>query len=393
MSLLTYFFYFLLLLFPLGNLGRIELGRGVNASVNDVTVLGFVLSFFVLKFLKKEKIHFPLATKAITFFAAVAFISLVVGSRGLSSFQIAVSGLYLFRWIIYALLYIIVYNLLHEGKFKTHKIYDSLIFITLIIAILGLIQYAIYPDLGNLSYLGWDPHLHRVFVPFFDPIFTGAILVLGLIVLTWNTFKEKYPTFWHGLMGILIYMAFALTYSRAAYLMAITALTVFSCLKKSPKIFLVGIIIFAGTLLILPERSYGNKLGREETLNARIENWIHAAKVITKNPILGVGFNTYRYTQQKEGYLKSDWEENHAGAGVDNSFLFVLATTGIVGLLAYLNLLFTMGKLGKSSSFFTVSFISLFLYSLATNGLFYTWIMEWIWILLAVSELRIRENR
>jgi len=393
MSFLKYFFYFLLLLFPLGNLGRIELGEGVNVSINDIVIFGFVLYFFVFKLLKKEKIEFPKATKEIALFVFIAFISLFWGSRELLPNQIVISGLYLFRWVVYALLYIVAFNIIRNTKIKPRTIYSLLILITAVIAILGLIQYIIYPDLGNLSYLGWDPHLHRIFIPFFDPIFTGAILVLGLIVLAWNNLEQKKLTWWNALAGILVYIAFALTYSRAAYFMFLVALIATAYLRKSLILFLIGILVFTGTLLILPERSYGNKLGREETLKARIENWSHAVKIIMKNPILGVGFNSYRYVQQKEGYFGEDWEKNHAGAGVDNSFLFILATTGIVGLVFYLRPLLIIGRMFKTSPILAASLVSLIFYSLTTNGLFYSWIMEWVWIILAVSAVKSKENK
>lgn len=391
MSFLKYFFYFTLLLFPLGNLGRIELGRGVNVSVNDIAVFGLVLLFLVFKLLKKEKIEFPKASKEIALFVFIAFISLFLGSRGLPPNQIFISGLYLFRWVVYALFYISAFNIIRDAKIKPQTIYSLLIFITVVIAILGLTQYVIYPDLGNLSYLGWDPHLHRVFIPFFDPIFTGAILVLGLIVLAVSIPENKRLIPWNIIAGLLIYTAFALTYSRAAYFMFIIALVTTSYLRRSVKLFIVGIAIFGVTLLILPERSYGNKLGREETLKARIENWSNAVKIIVKNPILGVGFDSYRYVQQKEGYLGEDWEVNHAAAGVDNSFLFILATTGVIGLLIYFRLLQGMVISGLESPVFLTTLISLICFSFTTNGLFYTWIMEWVWILLAV--LKVKENK
>jgi len=77
-------------------------------------------------------------------------------------------------------------------------------------------------------------------------------------------------------------------------------------------------------------------LFRRTSSLARLNNYSTAIKIITGHPLLGVGFNSYRYV--KEMYIKPGLGNipSHADAGLDNSFLFILATTGIIGLLAYL---------------------------------------------------------
>ena len=107
-----------------------------------------------------------------------------------------------------------------------------------------------------------------------------------------------------------------------------------------------------------------------------------------------MGFNAYRYAQNKYANLTdAKWQTTHSGAGTDNSFLFVLATTGILGFLAYVYLLSNIFILGKSklrknlfSAVLIASLTGLLVNSLFINSLFYVYILEWIWISVAITE-------
>ena len=101
-------------------------------------------------------------------------------------------------------------------------------------------------------------------------------------------------------------------------------------------------------------------------------------KIIKEKPILGVGFNTLRYYQK-------NLPENQAGAGLDNSWLFVLATSGALGFLGYLGI---WGKaLNKFKNPLVVSSLfALFVHAFFVNSLFYPWVMAWMWILLAMEN-------
>ncbi len=93
------------------------------------------------------------------------------------------------------------------------------------------------------------------------------------------------------------------------------------------------------------------------------------------------------------------------GAGADSSWLFILATTGVVGLMAYLASYIGLGWMaikayGRSqeplvrgwSLAFGAVLISLGVASQFNNALFYTWILEIFWVLggltVALAERR-----
>jgi len=119
-----------------------------------------------------------------------------------------------------------------------------------------------------------------------------------------------------------------------------------------------------------------------------LENYQEAFSIFKKHPLLGVGFNTYRYTQRDYNILsEEEWQTSHSAAGVDSSFLFVLATTGILGFLSYLWLYFKVLR-GSKGILITASIIAMVVHAFFLNSLFYPWIMVWFWILLASTSER-----
>ena len=83
----------------------------------------------------------------------------------------------------------------------------------------------------------------------------------------------------------------------------------------------------------------------------------------------------------------------HSAAGTDNSFLFILATSGLIGLTAFLYFLYKVVSLSSSKlkkNYFSLvlfaSIISLAINSLFINSLFFPQIMLWIWILAGLTE-------
>ena len=350
---MKYLLYFFLIIFPFGQLARWDLGNSIVLHLNDLAVL--VVLIFGLR-----NISGPVA-KALGLFLITIILSVLFNFTRFTPAQLFVATLYPLRFFAYAGLYFV---------FRKQKISSRwLIMAAIIIAATGILQYIFLPDVSFLKALDWDDHYFRLVGTYLDPGFTGAILVLGLLL-------APMPA------KILIYIAFALTYSRASYLMYLVSFATIAFYQKSLKIFVTAAIILGLTILVLPKSSgEGTKLERENSILARIHNWQESLSLWQKSPVFGLGFNTYRY-------VRAASPESHAGAGADSSILLVLATTGVLGLLAYLNLLRTMWQLGKASLLFKASFLGILVHSFFNNTLFYPWVMEWLWILLALSDFQ-----
>ncbi|HEX8932030.1 MAG TPA: O-antigen ligase family protein, partial [Patescibacteria group bacterium] len=210
--------------------------------------------------------------------------------------------------------------------------------------------------------------------------------------------KKKYKE--SIILGVLAgstLVAIFLTFSRAAILMLIVgAITFFVLINKKKLIMfiLIAIIIF---FILASFKFYDENMNllREASSVARLTNYAVALKVISDHPLIGVGFDSYRYTKDLYG-LKHDWTNapSHADAGVDNSFLFVLATTGFVGLLAYLWLwlsvlqrAFYLRKQKQIGAVVVISSVfALFINALFLNSLFYAPLMLWMWVIISLME-------
>lgn len=392
MKLVVILLYCYLVIFSLGQFARIPIQSiklpEINLYLTDTLMFLLVSYWLGWKLTTRRKLQFPPLGRPVLVFFIVALISLLVNYRSLSGGETGVALLYSLRWIVYAEVYFVVYDLVKTEKFKVQRVGDSLIVIGLAAAIFGLLQYLFLPDTRFLEKWGWDPHYYRVIGTFLDPGFLGLILVLTLIPLViklWPFSKLS----WHTAAWLIIYIALALTYSRASYLAYLGSMGTIAWIKKSPKFFLGILVVGIITVLLLPRPGgEGVRLERESTIKLRVVNWQQSLVIAKDHPVLGVGFNAYRYAQKRYGFLDEQRSQvSHAGGGADSSLLFVLATMGILGLLVYLWLWFKIISLPFDLAVFASS-IALLIHSLFLNSLFYPWVMGWFWILLGIGQLK-----
>lgn len=386
-----------LILFPLAEIGKVQLGI-ISVTLNDLTLSILIIVWIMFKRKKLYKIKNTALFKPIVIFSSIGGISLLLNFFNLKSDEFLISLLYLLRWIGYVFLYFI---LVSANKIFIKKIsYILLVPISLFI-FFGYLQFFFYPSLRNLYYLGWDEHLYRLFSSFLDPNFAGTFLVITLIFvisLLLDSLKSQNKNFTITLSTIFILnlIAVYLTYSRSALIMLFVCVITFLILKKKKKILLILLIPLIAFIFISPKsfQTEGTNLLRITSSEARISAARDAIKIFKINPILGVGFNAYRYAQNKYNNLTDrNWQITHSGAGTDNSFLFILATTGILGFIAYLYLLYKMFFLGKENlrknKFAAVlisSLLGVMVSSIFVNSLFFVYIMGWIWIMAALTE-------
>ncbi len=307
-------------------------------------------------------------------FLGIAFFSWLIRLPGHSLTESFIALAYLGRWLFLALAY-----------FYLRVSWRWLLGFGLVSAAIGWLQYLFWPDMRWLSAYGWDDHYYRLIVPFLDPAFTGLILVLTLILIVqefWSGRAKNSPPFAirYSLFAIC-YSALALTYSRSSYLAYLIAMAMIAYQKKAKKFFLGIISLFLMTLLLLPQPAgEGAKLERTSTIAARIRNYQQSWQIVKDQPWLGIGFNFYRDVQRDYGFLQKDWQTSHSAAGADSSLLFVWATTGIFGLLAFLWLV------GRMFQIEPISVTAVFVHSLFNHSFFYPWVLLWLWLRLGSKE-------
>jgi len=394
MALLKFTLPLFFIIFGAGELLKVRFVSAVAIGTIDVVLaLLLVVWFFAFKHKKY------LLSGALVLFVATLILSLLLNILNYTPNQLVVSSFYILRFVLYASMYFVFVDL---GRKYIQFIPKLLLLTGVVVLGIGFIQYFLFPSLANLYYLGWDQHMNRMFSSFLDPNFAGAFFVLTLIfsfILRDKILSKKYTKFIYVFI-ILNFIAIFLTYSRGALLMLLVSVISYSAFTKNWKLTAGLIGAFVIIFLILSPRfnMEGTNLLRMASVEARIESTKTAVNIWQENP-MGVGFNAYRYAREKYGDLdNSKFLPSHAGAGVDNSFIFVLVTSGVLGLAAYLFLIYKIFRLGfdnikrnKFALVLVVSIIGLSANAIFINSLFYSFIMLWIFILAGFTESSVRE--
>ena len=384
--------YVLILLFCISLLGgqlfRMPLYRGITVFPHDIILC---VLFLYWRFIEKgshtvTKLRLFLPIQL--FFCAILIsLAINISSHTIPASLEAIA--YALRFFLYISLYAIVSHTTYP-KVWLRGLYAA----GVLTAFLGVVQYIWYPDLRYLQYLGWDPHYFRLFSIFLDPNFAGMFIIFTLYlgIAIWN--KTKYRMFGIGVQLVLL-LCLVMTLSRSSYLAFSVSFIFYALWTKQWKwIFALMVFISAVFFLPLPFRSI-TPITRETTSIARWNNWVVSTRYFSNKPIFGYGFNYLRSIQEPQSSDETA-RISHASGGVDNSFLFVLITTGIVGGSAFLYLLWTLFTIGRTCSnhvktrvfgnVYLASLVALCTHSMFNNSFFYPWMLIWLWILTALVE-------
>jgi putative inorganic carbon (hco3(-)) transporter len=359
-----------------GQLIKIPIGQQVG-----LTLLDFTLIFFAFLFLsqKVKTIRLTTLTKSALIFLFIAIISLLVSPLKLSNNEFFQSLGYSVRFLLIFLVSILVASTYKE------KVRLILLYSGITIAIIGLLQFIFIPDLGFLENQGFDPHYFRTVSTFLDPNFTGAYLTLTLLILVSYRLpnKIKYPLFF------IIFLALLTTFSRGAYLMFGVSFISLSILKHSTKTFILT--TFLCSILLLSFLAYQQliatprNIDRAGSASYRFQAWEQGWQVFTNSPLLGVGFNAYRYALEDYRLATDSFLNTRGSSSNDSSLLSVLATTGIVGLISFLFFLRSLLLIGWRAhcnniygTVFLSALVGIIIHSFFTNSLFYPFLLFWI---------------
>lgn len=366
-----------LLLFPFGNLLRIQLSPTVSIVLLDCVVALIVLFSLPKIWSKRHELVRTKQFQALGIFYVAGIVGLLMSLTWLTPLSVAVALLYGCRFLIYILFMWICMQL---NPKESQNIYTGIVFSGTAMAVAGIVQYLAFPDLRGLFSLGWDEHYFRLFGTLLDPNFSGAVFVIT-IMITLSLFHTGKILPRIALFCIAVSsIALLLTYSRSSYVMLCVSLISFYALRKMYKVlFLSCFLLLCGVLLVPKDiKSEGVNLLRTASITARIGEYKKAVEIASQRPVFGVGFNAYRAAQIRNGNISVLTDQpDHAGAGVPNSFLFVLATSGVVGLLGYgaFWLLHIKRGIQKKNALLLACCMGLLVHSLFENTLFYPFLM------------------
>ena len=375
---LSFIIFLAFCIFPFGQLPGILVQNIFHMSfrLQPLDVLIFLAVVISLRkdFLSKIKIFVPLLSMLVF----GMFLSL-----GSSLFNFM--GLfYLLRLIVYVLFLALVGGKIQKTSSHTDFL-NILVSLGILIALFGWTQYLFFPDLRYMKYFGWDDHYFRLVSTFLDPAFTGILLALSMLTSLFIWQDRKKNIYLLSSMFLLVTLAF--TYSRASYLSFIVGLF-FIFWRKSKVAFLSLVLAFLAVIYLLPVSPGGEgvNLARQSSINLKITNYKESIEIIKLSPVFGVGYNNI--CKAKNFINKDTSKEVNSCSGLDNSYLFILGTTGLIGFFVFL---YTCTKLylklqKQTKMLFVATLGAVAIHSLFTNTLFYPWVMLWLIILFTKSS-------
>ena len=340
-----------------------------------VGILSIIGTFYFLSIIKKLKIAKFLLPFYI--FSFIAGISLMPHVGKLTENELITALFYLFRWFLYLNAVNVVYNMILQQMLTREKLKQLLLTSGVIVSVAGFIQLLLLPDLSTLdASLGWDPHKSRLTSTFFDPNFVGGYLSLCLALILFDEKKFDWKKYKYSFLILLL--GLFLTYSRSSWAM-FGAITFIYGVVRSRLLILVSLIIAFSVYFAIPriQTRLAGVTDPADSAHFRLISWKNTLDIAQDNLFLGVGFNSFKKSQIEYGFLTPDSEKEHSATGADSSFLLVLATTGIVGLLVFLIAYFY--PISGGNLLIISSLLGLLIHAQFVNSLFYPQIL-FLWL-------------
>jgi len=361
----NFFFYLVIFLFSFGQLGRVSLEHGlINFYVYEIFLVMFFINLF-FKFKFKPLISFFKTEKTLFVFFAWTILTYFISLFYFTGTENLIALLYLLKIIFYGAFYLYLSSYLKHNKGGETVLRRGVIIFAVFTALSSGVQYLFYPDLRNLIYSGWDPHLNRLFGVFFDTSLAAAIY--GLVFLYF--YKRKKIIF-----SVIFITLFILTFSRSAYVMLLFTILFDIFRKKNIKFGILILILFFAIFAFVPKRfGIGVDLTRTFSVSSRVADYQKAILIWQKSPVIGHGYNHIQFIKEKMNLLgRSSDLPFHSEASFSSSYMIVLVTTGIVGIILFL---LSLKKiiLDNKKSFIYVMFICLL--SLVDNIILHPFIL------------------
>ena len=379
-----YILIFSMLLSPEFMAGQTDggaLGRGITLRLEDFLLVVIGSSWFARTAVKKELGLFlktPL-NKAILFYALACVVSTGFGMMaGRVEFKSGI--LYVLKYLEYFIVFFMVVNHLRDTE-QIKRFVFCLLLTCFIVALIGAWQ---IPGGGRVS----APFEGEVGEP---NTFGGYLLLVGMVVAGLLSRTQSLRT--RQVLGVLLVCMlppFLFTQSRSSYLAIVPALMVLG-LMMDRRLIILGVLIIGFMLspLFLPQavknrimytftqpESQGQvKIGDirlDTSTSARLISWKQTLQDWPQHPLFGYGVTGYPF--------------------VDAQFPRVLIETGILGLIAFFYLLFSIFRVAVNNLKavkepylqglgvgFLAGFVGLVVHAIGANTFIIVRIMEPFW--------------
>lgn len=255
------------------------------------------------------------------------------------------------------LFYVLLRVFFDNQAWKTYL--NCLLASTLVVAIYGVVQY--YPNIFHITLFQSGPG--RILSTLGNPAYTAMTLMFGMVLAVYLLLKSslKWHKYLYGALIIVHFFAFTLTGIRGAYLGFLAGLAMALILalfvsrerlvRRASLALLLLLFIISGLFFSFRGNHVVQNLpivGRltsinlaDSTVKTRLISWQAALEGFKDNPILGVGLENYGAVFNKYFdpiYYSLASSEPYFDRA-HNSFLDILAATGLMGALAWLTLI------------------------------------------------------
>lgn len=390
------------------NLGRIPvLSTGTADApllVNDLAIMA-VLAAGLLSALVARSFRLDLVGMIALTFAALGAISAILAMPrfGLTGFELTVSLLYLARWLVYLGIYLVMLNVVRESDVL--PVWRTLEGMMLVFAAFGIVQAIFIPHFAQVVYpnsrvfLDWDEQGNRLVSTVLEPNMAGMMIVLVLLVELAQLAAGESVALWKPVIFVAALIA---TLSRSSFLALFVGMTLILAVRGVSRRLLrmgliVGLLSLPALPKLLPYAQSLNKFTIDNSALSRVGSWLRALRVFADSPIIGVGFNTYGYVQERYGYERLGLFSNSSDGGL----LFIAVLTGLVGVSLYLLMLGTVvvrcRRLWRNrrvapeyralATGVAAGTVAVCVHSVFVNSLLTTFVMEPLWILWALVSI------
>ena len=395
-------------LLVIANLGRVPVlstgDREAPLLLNDVCML-VVLLLGAVAGITSRSFRLDRITVLALLFASIGAYSalLTIPRYGITPWQLVISLAYLVRWLVYFGIYVVVINVVRSDEVMI--LWRALESAILVFAAFGLFQAIFIPHFAQVLYpnsriiTDFDEQGHRLVSTVLEPNMAGAMIMLILLVHIAQLAAGERLSSWKPL---LLLSALIATLSRSSFLGLIVGCAIILYVRGvSRRLVRVLLVLMTLSLLAAPKvlafAAAYNKLGIDASALTRVAAWLRAIRVFSDHPILGIGFNTYGFVQERYGYIRF----GNGTYSLDGGLLFIAVMTGVVGVGVYVAMLAHVVRRCRGvwrspnappewramSTGIAAGTVALCVHSLFVNSLLTSFVMEPMFLLWALSFL------
>lgn len=337
-------------------------GIGFNMYLPTEPLLLGVLILFLLKVIQEQKFERRILLHPVSFAIYINLAWLIITT--LTSSMPVVS----LKFILARLWFLAAFYFLMTKIFLDRKNFEQYVWLYLS----GFLIVVVYTIIRHTGYGLLNKHAaHFVATPFYnDHTSYGAALAMFLPFATLFSLSREYSKglrIFSTFILIFLFLAFILSYSRAAWLSMIAAVAVLIVMKLKIRfstlaitsIIVLGIVFsFQHEIVNYLEKNSGESssnltehftsmgnISSDASNLERLNRWRSAVLMFNERPVFGYGPGTYMF-QYGKYQLKKDRTVISTNAGdagnAHSEYLGPLSESGVAGLLSFLLIIITV---------------------------------------------------